>query len=753
MDPAERVEPPNSTVEAAARGSKTHRPIYSFWSNGTGNATAGPSSDAGVTAKDKGARKRAKRGGEEAEMKEMAKKAKAAAKVQAKKDMNVSKGRGEQELPNGRDFEPRDHESIDASPSKSNLSPSRKKGGRPRKSSSAKLVNHLAEAEIVNLVSSDPPDHPDSSTSLIDGPLLRKSPRRKQMLKAPRELLRTMSTNSAASGSSKGAGAMDDPIDVDANLAALKPKKILFAADRDKPTHSFFSVKPVPVTIDLMTPSGISASKGKVKSKEGAAIPNGDDSEAQMQTQGETTGSAELPTSTWTGWGRAAKLGHEWPCPWPGNVFPTHTPGPSSLMGSYHEEYQLPRRRLVHATRDPGSHIPTLANRFWQELLSDWAKQQTNGHRLDHDRQDANGLPTYVAQHPAIRAVKSRKNTFSRQAFTGLYVPDSAAQVLGNEVEATYLRDWLSALSVGEYDELEEPRTVYRKVNRRNALLEGFIVDDIGLFGSEALKDDAVEYEDFEEPELEVGERPTSYPPLENRLANCMLLVGDHGTGKSAAVYAVAKELGWEVFEVYPGMGKRTAAGLMSWVGDVGKNHLVVRDGKTEDRSRSLASPTAEIERQAGLESFFKSYGLDDVSTPTKSPRGHKRQRSDVSRSGGFRQSLILIEEADILFYEETTFWPAVLSLIAESRRPVILTCNGMCLVTGNVNTAHFRLRCQSPPDRLAASPSSTILSSTAIISRHPLPRVHRIKRGHRRYDIRHFALRSLYKGHRSDEL
>lgn len=188
--------------------------------------------------------------------------------------------------------------------------------------------------------------------------------------------------------------------------------------------------------------------------------------------------------------------------------------------------------------------------------------------------------------------------------------------------------------------------------------------------------------------------RPTSPTPHDfaDRLTNTILLSGPNGSGKTAAVYACAAELGWDVFEVYPGIGKRSGAAVSALVGDVGTNHIVggismPNQGLTDQRdvfARLFGGPLPKTraDRQNSLGYVTSSptkKAEDDMEDDGAELGGHGRPTTTV------RQSLILLEEVDILYRADTNFWPTVIDLIKNSRRPIIMTCNGACCVAVSI--------------------------------------------------------------------
>lgn len=191
--------------------------------------------------------------------------------------------------------------------------------------------------------------------------------------------------------------------------------------------------------------------------------------------------------------------------------------------------------------------------------------------------------------------------------------PTCAAHVLGNEASATVLRDWLQDLRVSYSGATQRPNMT-RAASRRR-----------GRHASTESSDD--EFEPDEAAWLDQFRVPAS-PPLAapTALTNGMVLVGPTGVGKSAAVYACASELGFEVFELNPGMGRRSGKDLTSAVGQLTRNHMVLGDARAR---------------------------LHDMP----------------------HQSLILLDEVDVLFEDDIGFWPAVAELMSESLRPVVLTC------------------------------------------------------------------------------
>jgi hypothetical protein len=291
-------------------------------------------------------------------------------------------------------------------------------------------------------------------------------------------------------------------------------------------------------------------------------------------------------------------------------------------------------------------------------------------------------------------------------SWTEKWRPVKAEQVLGNEQLSRYLRDWLAFLQLGATSlsassaPTTKAETSKRKRKGGNAetVSRPVIVRAVDRSGrrKRARIDSEDEQDhwiapDSEDPFLEESEDELLLTPapqlaeeekavptptserfsFEDRCTNTILITGPPGCGKTAAVFACAAELGYEVFEVYPGIGRRSGAELERLVGDVGKNHLVNKgdaSGRSTEKLKSRRPPMAN--------SLFAS--ATAAHTPTPVPA---LSNPDPASSPSVGQSVVLLEEVDVLYKDDVNFWHTVINIIKECRRPVILTCNGRLFV------------------------------------------------------------------------
>ena len=325
-------------------------------------------------------------------------------------------------------------------------------------------------------------------------------------------------------------------------------------------------------------------------------------------------------------------------------------------------------------------------------------------------------------------------------AWTQKYSPKSSGEVLQNGREANVLKNWLQALTVQSIEIGSGGKTSAKSENAPKRKRKSKKLDDFVISTDEEDND----MDEITEPEDEV---PSSDPRLQkktvvrgkdaaalgSKVANAVVLSGPNGCGKTAAVYAAAKELGFEVFEINAG-GRRSGKDILERVGDMARNHQVQRssaattdvDGSVEDRERidNALADDLKSGRQGKMDSFFKSQPAQSKSKPkakevlamnvdsVKDANDSKVQMvmPDVAKNGIFsklstkkqQQALILIEEADILYKEDSQFWTTILNLIATSKRPIVMTCNDESVLPMNDLKLHATIRMAPPPVDLA---------------------------------------------------
>ncbi|KAK4141411.1 uncharacterized protein C8A04DRAFT_39138 [Dichotomopilus funicola] len=308
------------------------------------------------------------------------------------------------------------------------------------------------------------------------------------------------------------------------------------------------------------------------------------------------------------------------------------------------------------------------------------------------------------------------------------YAPSSAAELLQPGQEVFFLRNWLQTLMVQSIDtgspdvdkskagSKGKPSGAGKKKRRKK--LDGFIVS------SEDEDQEWYEHSEDDEDWAPSGSRgilrktvvrSRNRPrgkEVDDKIPNTLVISGPHGCGKTAAVYAVAKELDFEVFEINAS-SRRSGKDVLERIGDMTRNHHVQQHQSSNAPDNQDATADDETSRdiktgkQATMNSFFtakakvtvpKQTNKDSTTPPEKVTK--KEAKKEPAKAQ--RQSLILLEEADILYEEDKQFWTTLVTLIAQAKRPFVITCNDETLVPLHTLTLHGIFRLSPPPRDLA---------------------------------------------------
>ena len=340
--------------------------------------------------------------------------------------------------------------------------------------------------------------------------------------------------------------------------------------------------------------------------------------------------------------------------------------------------------------------------------------------------------PAHVALQNLYGTLATSLSSFDkfaceRQDWMHKYAPKAAKDVLQQSHEVSMLRDWLKGSTVrsvefrdhGNSSRASSVASKRRgpKKRKRAEELDGFVISS----DEEASLMDEITDSESLQPRASLLKKSvirsadaTGVPGTGGRSTNAVVISGPHGCGKTAAVYAVAQELGFEVFEINAA-SRRSGRDILDRVGDMTRNHLVRQDpgdemtGNEETAEQQRASERLkqdlESGRQGTMNSFFKSAkGIKSKRSAKKSslqkvgPEAIEQPKKQQSQ----KQSLILLEEVDVLFEEDKLFWATVLELTLQSKRPLIMTCTDERLLPLDDIALHAIFRFGPPPEQLA---------------------------------------------------
>ncbi|KAI8891260.1 P-loop containing nucleoside triphosphate hydrolase protein [Backusella circina FSU 941] len=227
------------------------------------------------------------------------------------------------------------------------------------------------------------------------------------------------------------------------------------------------------------------------------------------------------------------------------------------------------------------------------------------------------------------------------------------------------------------------------------------------------------------------------------------LLVGPSGTGKSATVQTAAQEAGYEIFESNP-TTKRSGRDLLQQLGEVTSSHLVGFDNVDRVNRKRKNAKTIILKDSVVLKNkkkkkipilpghndmmhYFQKVTVHDeemevdqveiqqqVIEENQQDDSNEEEEmdddDDIPSLQPPKQSLVLLEEVDILFEDDKGFWSAVKELSEKSKRPIIMTCNDMSKIPLDMLNIEQIIHFKAPDRQILTSYLSLICLAEGFI-------------------------------------
>ena len=277
------------------------------------------------------------------------------------------------------------------------------------------------------------------------------------------------------------------------------------------------------------------------------------------------------------------------------------------------------------------------------------------------------------------------------------YAPQCADGVLCSGGGVSALHQWLAAWKAaasgdgqgaGDLDEEDadesppesmSPQPPGRASKRRRPA-------DYGDFVGES-SDDFIDDGEEDEEEEEDGNRARARMPHP-----AFVLSGPPGCGKTAGVYAVAAELGFTIIEVGAN-APRAGADVLSRFGEATQSRRVQQQTVASMAPLTLtgAIHTAKgaQRKPGGAKPGRRARVLDDNSSSDDDVEAVAPQAAFVTVDK--QQSIILFDEADLLWAQDRGFAAAMAQLTTGAKRPLVLTVNDASAVLHALPTALTR--------------------------------------------------------------